>query len=388
MYPRHALTSPFVLLLVLCALVVTALTAAPAGAIVGGTDQVSDEFTAPLAYVEISEPRGDGACTGTLISPTVVMTAAHCVYETNKRGNLLGIARPSAFRMRVGSRDPRTRRSASAPTWWRCCRSRTTAGTGSTTSTTSRCWRSAGRWSQTPAVLAEQHPGEGKPLLIAGYGRSSTTDKSGPRRLRVAQIDAADPGLLPSRLGELRRLLAVLRHGRVQRSHGAGRDGLLRGFGRPGVRLREHHGQRRGRGRHQLRRGFRLRGLALVPHARGQRARIHRSRAGDGSATVERVARRPAERDRQGRQPQGRPHRTSSRCESTTTEAVARASPSSSTPETASRLRRPIRSVPTNRWVRLELARRSRRSSGSFCVQGTDGTKKQSNTACARDVVR
>ena len=28
------------------------------------------------------------------------------------------------------------------------------------------------------------------------------------------------------------------------------------------------------------------------------------------------------------------------------------------------------------------------RSSGSFCVQGTDGTKKQSNTACARDVVR
>ena len=46
------------------------------------------------------------------------------------------------------------------------------------------------------------------------------------------------------------------------------------------------------------------------------------------------------------------------------------------------------RSIPTNRWVRLELARRSRRSSGSFCVQGTDGTKKQSNTACARDVVR
>ena len=33
------------------------------------------------------------------------MTAAHCVYETTKHGNLLGIARPSAFAVRVGSRD-------------------------------------------------------------------------------------------------------------------------------------------------------------------------------------------------------------------------------------------------------------------------------------------
>ena len=47
-----------------------------------------------------------------------------------------------------------------------------------------------------------------------------------------------------------------------------------------------------------------------------------------------------------------------------------------------------FRSVATNRWVQLKLARQSHRSSGSFCVQGTDGTKKQSNTACARDVVR
>jgi len=47
-----------------------------------------------------------------------------------------------------------------------------------------------------------------------------------------------------------------------------------------------------------------------------------------------------------------------------------------------------FRSVATNRWVKLKLARQTRRSSGTFCVQGTDGTKKQSNTACARDVVR
>jgi hypothetical protein len=46
------------------------------------------------------------------------------------------------------------------------------------------------------------------------------------------------------------------------------------------------------------------------------------------------------------------------------------------------------RSVPTNRWVRFKLRRQSGRVSGRVCVQGTDGTKKQSNTACARDVIR
>ena len=47
--------------------------------------------------------------------------------------------------------------------------------------------------SQTPAVLAEQRPGAGKSLLIAGYGRSSTKDHTGPRSVAIGQIDAADP---------------------------------------------------------------------------------------------------------------------------------------------------------------------------------------------------
>ena len=47
-----------------------------------------------------------------------------------------------------------------------------------------------------------------------------------------------------------------------------------------------------------------------------------------------------------------------------------------------------FRSVPTNRWVKFRLRAESKRTSGSICVQGTDGTKKQSNRACAHDVVR
>ena len=47
---------------------------------------------------------------------------------------------------------------------------------------------------QAPAALAEQRPDAGKPLLIAGYGSTSTNDNTRPSALKEALIDAADPG--------------------------------------------------------------------------------------------------------------------------------------------------------------------------------------------------
>ena len=301
---RHALASSFALFI---ALLAAALTPPPAGAIVGGTNQVSDSLTAPLAFIQIAEPTGLAGCSGTLIAPAVVMTAAHCVYETTKHGNLLGIASPSALAVRVGSRDV------------------SNAALGVSVHVVAVLPQPYYRWdgthhfhdvallaldrplAQPPAALAEQRPGAGKPLLIAGYGRSSTSDRSGPSELRIGQIDAADPATCHLDLGGVQPLLALLRQ-RCLRSPGrAGRDGLLRRFGGPCVRLREHGGQRRRRGSHQLRLGSRLRILALLPDARLERARLHRSSAWHATRLVEPFAGRPAHCHSQAGQSQGRP---------------------------------------------------------------------------------
>ncbi|MDX6564151.1 MAG: hypothetical protein QOD65_3965, partial [Gaiellales bacterium] len=52
------------------------------------------------------------------------------------------------------------------------------------------------------------------------------------------------------------------------------------------------------------------------------------------------------------------------------------------------RLSRAFRSVPTNRWVQFSLGSTSKPFSGYICVQGADATKKQSNLACAANVIK
>ena len=184
---------PIATLAALTALAAPALWAPGAGAMVGGTTQLSAEFAAPIAYVAVAERGGEEECTGTLIAPAVVMTAAHCVYDVGKSGRLLGIAQPSDITVQVGSLD------VSNP------------ALGVRTGVVAVLPQPYYRWDgtrhfhdiallaldralpQTPAVLAEQRPGAGKELLISGYGLTATNDTAPSGPLRAGLIEAADP---------------------------------------------------------------------------------------------------------------------------------------------------------------------------------------------------
>ncbi len=180
-------------LAVLIGAAISALSASSAYGIVGGTDQLSDSFAAPIAYIELDGRDATFSCTGTLISPTVVMTAGHCVYDTTDSGNLIGIIAPDKIRVRVGAR------LLADPTQG------TPAGVIAVLPQGAYRWDGRHRFhdiallaldramTQTPARLPEQTPDPTKPLLIAGYGQTSTGDTTRNRPLRAGIITASDP---------------------------------------------------------------------------------------------------------------------------------------------------------------------------------------------------
>lgn len=70
--------------------------------IVGGHPVAIEEFPS-LAYIEAVEGKGVFSCTGTVVAPRVVLTAAHCV-ESIEKGT---ITPPSNYALTTGIVDPR-----------------------------------------------------------------------------------------------------------------------------------------------------------------------------------------------------------------------------------------------------------------------------------------
>ncbi len=383
--PTRGATPLLRFLTAFAALLALAVTAPAAGAIVGGTDQTSDAFAAPLAFLTITDSSGPGWCTGTLISPTVVMTAAHCVYETSRRGNLLGVSKPSEIAVRVGSRNV------------------SNATLGTKAGVVAVLPQPFYRWDgsrhnhdvallaldrampQAPAALAEQQPDAGKPLLIAGYGSTSTNDNTRPSALKEALIDAADPGscTLVSESFDPSWLFCGA----------ASTDPALPGgtscYGDSGgpafayentadnlvvegiISYGSQHSCEYSRSYLVLvssERGFIDRALVtapqnwrslrdLPPTARIRAVHRNLNRRGVLSLRID------DDKSRHSRV--GIVFYT----------------------HAGKRLSRAFRSVPTNQWVEFDLGSYSKRFSGYVCAQGSDATKKQSNVACAANVI-
>src|SRR3954452_22261944 len=80
-----------------------AAAAAPgaAASIVGGHAAAIEEFPS-LAYIQAEEGKHGFACTGTVVAPRIVLTAAHCVEDVEK-GTITPAAR---YALSTGVADP------------------------------------------------------------------------------------------------------------------------------------------------------------------------------------------------------------------------------------------------------------------------------------------
>ncbi len=378
-------------LLATCAIALQRRIVAPQPApIVGGTDQVSDSFAAPVAFIEISAPPGIEACSGTLISPTVVMTAAHCVYrdEPVRRRCSASPTRPTSRYAsdRATSRIPR---SAPLRASSRFCRSRSY------------------RWDGT------RHFHD---IALLALDRALPADAGGARRAAARPGQGAPDRRLRPRVGDdARRRRAASRHDRRSRVRSRcrrssrrpsihpgcsaarprdrsrpmpGGHRVLRRLGRPGVRAREHRPPTSSSrassatAREPTARSSRSY-LVLVASERGF---IDRALATPPQAWAA-SARRSAQRDDQAGQAARRPGGRGLAAHRRRSAAATRASSSRFYTRAGKRLSHAYRSVATNRWVRFRLMRQMQRFTGYVCAQGADSTGKPSNIQCAPDVV-
>jgi secreted trypsin-like serine protease len=374
------------LLPLLVALAFLAL-APESGAVVGGTDQLSAGFASPLAFIEIDEPgNAVGTCTGTLISPTVVMTAAHCVYDTSKKGNLLGIAPPSSISVRVGSTNV------------------SDVSLGVAAGVVAVLPQPYYRWDgsrhnhdvallaldrtlpQQPAALAEQRPGAGKQLLIAGYGSTSTNDQSDPSALEAALIDAAGPASChlvsesfdPSWLfcGAAATDPAIPGGTACYGDSGGPAFAYENTVANLVVEGVISYGSRSSC---EFSRTY----LVLVASERGF---IDRALATPAAGWAKLRDDPPLASIRATRRHVGAKGALTLRIN----DDISRHSRVEIDfyTEAGKRISRAFRSVTTNHWVEFSLSRATGPFAGYICAQGADGTKKLSNIACAADVIK
>jgi hypothetical protein len=314
------------------------------------------------------------------------MTAAHCVYQESKKGDLLGIATPADVSVRVGATD------VSNPSLG------VSAGVVAVLPQPYYRWDGDRHFHdvallaldrsmpETPATLAEQAPSAGESLLIAGYGMTSTRDTSPPSLLRAALIDAADPAscqLVSERFDPSWLFCGAASTDPTQPGGTAcyGDSGgpafadentpanvVVEGIISYGSRTDCEYS------RTYLvlvssERGFIDRALATPPQ-QWTKLRddpplaaiqsVHRKVGKDGVLSV----RIEDDRSRHSRVYIG------------------------FYTHAGKRLGHTFRAVPTNRWVHFDLTPASSSFSGYVCAQGADDTAKESNVACASDVVR
>ncbi|HEX5982902.1 MAG TPA: serine protease, partial [Solirubrobacterales bacterium] len=160
--------------------------------IVGGRAASIAEFPS-LAYIEARVGKGGFACTGTVVAPRVILTAAHCI-ESQESGVFTP---PSAYAVATGITSPR---EATAPNIFRVTEAHIFPGFDPGTLRGDAGILVLDRPTAAPplpmasAADAALYAG-GAPVQLAGWGLTKASARSGPGSLRTTGMTVQTPPL-------------------------------------------------------------------------------------------------------------------------------------------------------------------------------------------------
>jgi secreted trypsin-like serine protease len=159
--------------------------------IVGGRAASIAEFPS-LAYIEARVGKGGFACTGTVVAPRVILTAAHCI-EGQESG---AFTPPSAYAVATGVTSPR---EATAPNIFRVTETHVFPGFDPGNLRGDAGVLVLDRPTAAPplpmanAADAALYAG-GAPVQLAGWGLTRANARSGPGSLRATGMTVQAPG--------------------------------------------------------------------------------------------------------------------------------------------------------------------------------------------------